>query len=186
MRYKKQPDFRVNFLDKKLLLPGEVIYFLTLIISVELTVDLGDHLGPRSYAYLDTMVSSWYADTVTIFIKVSRAHESPNLELRVREFRPSEQFQPYISSRVFVDMIGLLPPRTFRTRPYAIPYTHYVECGRLEMWARASLRWKLEQNKDRPGRTLLSTLSLQGQEVFANVSCSARISSLPRLWAHDF
>jgi hypothetical protein len=185
MRYKKQLGFRVNFLDKKLLLPGEVIYFLTLIISVELTVNLGDHLG-RSYAYLDSMVSSWYTDTVTIFIKVLRAHESPNLELRVREFRPSEQFQPYISSRAFNDMIGLLPPRTVRTRPYAIPYTHYVECGRLEMWDRASLRWKLEQNKDSPGRALLSTLSLQGQEVFANVSCSTRISSLPRLSAYDF
>jgi hypothetical protein len=90
------------------------------------------------------MVHSWHAETVTILIKVLPVHEIASLELRVREFKPSVQFQPYIYSRSFDDKLGLLPSRTVRTRPYAIPYTHYVECGRLEMWARESLRWKLE------------------------------------------
>lgn len=58
------------------------------------------------------------------------------------------------------------------------------------MWARASLRWKLEQNKDRPGRTLLSTLSLQGQEVFANhkfINAAFTFAALTLVWtSHIF
>ncbi|PMD29607.1 hypothetical protein L207DRAFT_538785 [Hyaloscypha variabilis F] len=147
-RYKRQPVIRISLLQKRLLLP--------------------DFNDGQEYAYLDSMVSSWQAETTNISIKVLPEPNIPNLELRVRGFRPSSSFDPYTSWSSFDDQLGLLPSRTACTRPYAIPYTDYVECGKLEMWAKESLRWKLERYKNSAGRSLLSTLGLEGRKVFRN------------------
>ncbi|KAN0099901.1 hypothetical protein V8E51_013676 [Hyaloscypha variabilis] len=146
-RYKRQPVIRINLLQKRLL-PG-----------------INDG---QEYAYLDSMVSSWQAETTKIFIKVLPEPDISNLELRVREFRPSSSFDPYTSWSSFDDQLGLLPSRTVCTRPYAIPYTDYVACGKLEIWAKESLRWKLKRYKNNAGRSLLSTLGLEGKKVFRN------------------
>jgi hypothetical protein len=104
----------------------------------------------------------------------------PNLELRVREFKPSSSFDPYTSWSTFHDQLGWLPSRTACTRPYAIPYTDYVGCGKLEIWAKESLRWKLERYKNSAGRSLLSTLGREGKKVFRNVSFRLNFRPLTR------
>ncbi|KAE9364795.1 hypothetical protein N431DRAFT_489275 [Stipitochalara longipes BDJ] len=125
--YKRQPAIRNNLLEK------------SSFFQVKHTTLPGTTLSE---------VSSWHTDTRKIFIKVLPEHNIPNLELRVREFRPSSHFEPYTFWRTFDDKLELLPPRTVRTRPYAIPYAEYVE--------------------NRPGRSLLSILGLEGKMVFRN------------------
>jgi hypothetical protein len=68
--------------------------------------------------------------------------------------------------------------------PYAIPYIHYVESGRLQLWARESYLWKLRRTQHMPGRSLLAVVGLQDVLTLTNVS--SVFQSSPRTWRPDF
>jgi hypothetical protein len=127
----------------------------------------GTYVG-HDYKYLEDIILSWHEDTVPIFIKALPRHMMPNLELRIRKFVPSKSFEPTSRKSTFDDRFGWIKCPSVQTAPFAIPYTQYVECGRLEWWARESYRYKLLGARNKPGRSLLSTVGLQ--DVLNNVS----------------
>jgi hypothetical protein len=47
------------------------------------------------------------------------------------------------------------------TEPYAIPYTEYVDCRQLELWARESYKYKMLGSLGVAGRALLAMVALQ-------------------------
>jgi hypothetical protein len=124
----------------------------------------------NGYRYLEDIILKWREDTVSVFIKVLPHRSIPNLELRVREFQPSEAFEPEVIASTYDDDRGWIPNAPVRTMPFAIPYTHYVESGRLELWARESYLWKLRLTQHRPGRALLALVGLQDVPMLTNVS----------------
>jgi hypothetical protein len=166
MRHKKQPTLRLSLPDKKLLCPGMLHAKTCQIIN---SVATGLYIS-KDYQYLEDIILGWRKDTVSVFIKVLPYKAIPNLELRVREFRPSKAFQPVVIARTFDDDHGWIPKPPVRTKPFAIPYTHYVECGRLELWARESYMWKLRLTQHRPGRSLLAFVGLQDVPLLTSVS----------------
>jgi hypothetical protein len=126
----------------------------------------------------------WHEDTVPIYVKVLPCQSMPNLELRVRAFQPSRVFQPDVYMMSFDDDHGWISYPPVRTTPYAIPYTHYVESGRLELWARESYLCKLRRTQHKPGRALLAVVGLQDVPTLTNVS--SVFQSSPRTWGPNF
>jgi hypothetical protein len=124
----------------------------------------------NDYQYLEDIIAKWREDTVPVYVKALPYLSIPNLELRVRAFQPSRAFQPDVHMVWFDDDHGWISLPPVRTMPYAIPYTHYVESGRLELWARESYLWKLRWTQDMPGRSLLAVVGLQDVPTLANVS----------------
>ena len=124
------------------------------------------------YKYLDSVILGWQGESVPIFIK-ALPYIKTSLELRVRRFRPSVGFQENSYAKVFDDYKGWIQQDVVRTHPYAIPFTQYVEMGRLELWARESLRQKFEHVKWEPGRALLASIGLQDYTRLKHVSCSS-------------
>ena len=124
----------------------------------------------NDYQYLADIIVKWHEDTVPIYIKALPYQSIPNLELRVQTFQPSRAFQPDVHAAWFDDDRGWVSNPPVRTIPYAIPYTHYVESGRLELWARESYSWKLRWTRHMPGRSLLAVVGLQDVPTLTNVS----------------
>jgi len=48
----------------------------------------------------------------------------------------SKAFRPDVIASTFGDDHGWIPNPLVRTKQFAIPYAHYAERGRLELWAR--------------------------------------------------
>jgi hypothetical protein len=85
-------------------------------------------------------------------------------------FESTDGFQPFVWAVEFDDFRGWVPNLPVKTMPLAIPYTQYMECGRLQLWVEESYRWKLSRNRNRPGRALLSSIMLQDPSILKNVS----------------
>jgi hypothetical protein len=115
----------------------------------------------------------WHEDTTSVFIKVLPESGIPNLELRVRRFQPTALFNAWTQYRTFDDELGWLVQSPVKTMPFAIPYTHYVESGRLELWARESYKWKLHKLRHEAGRSLIYTVGLEGLAAFNEVGLSS-------------
>jgi len=121
------------------------------------------------YDYLEDIIVRWQEDTVSVFVRVLSPSFYPDLELRVRSFEPSSSFKLAQIVRWFDDEKGWVPGRRVRTKPFAIPYTYYVESGRLELWARESYKRKLQSNRNVPGRSLLSLVGLHETSLVSQV-----------------
>lgn len=170
MSYKRQPILRLSLLDKKLLRPGKPLHSRLRQAELLKGVAKGIYLS-KDYKYLEDIILRWREDTISVFVKVLPSKAIPSLELRVREFQPSKAFKPNVFRSVYDDDHGWMPNPPVRTKPFAIPYTHYVECGRLEVWAKESYRWKLRRTQHHPGRSLLAFVGLQDVSLLTSVSC---------------
>jgi hypothetical protein len=170
MSYKRQPILRLSLLDKKLLRPGKPLHSRLRQGELLKGVAKGIYLR-KDYKYLEDIILRWREDTISVFVKALPNQAIPSLELRVREFQPSKAFKPDVIASVYDDDHGWMPNPPVRTKPFAIPYTHYVECGRLEVWAKESYRWKLRWTQHRPGRSLLAFVGLQDVPLLTSVSC---------------
>jgi hypothetical protein len=177
MSYKRQPILRLSLLDKKLLRPGKPLHSRLRQGELLKGVAKGIYLR-KDYKYLEDIILRWREDTISVFVKALPNQAIPSLELRVREFQPSKAFKPDVIASVYDDDHGWIPNPPVRTKPFAIPYTHYVECGRLEIWAKESYRWKLRWTQHRPGRSLLAFVGLQDVPLLTSVSCI--IQPLPK------
>jgi len=183
MSHRRQPTFRIDLLEKRLLLPGMHLSYVLRHFQTDDRVLTGTYIS-NNYQYLEDIIVKWHEDTVPVYVKALRCQSIPNLELRVRAFQPSRAFQPVVRVRWFDDDYGWISNPPVRTMPYAIPYTHYVESGRLELWARESYSWKLRRSQHRPGRSLLAVVGLQDVPTLANVSCV--FQNGPRTLHSDF
>ena len=94
--------------------------------------------------------------------------EMPELEVRVRTFIPTSKYQGHVSCHSWSED-GWKQQRLAFSQPYGIPYTEYVECKRLELWAIESYKCKMIVCQDIPGRALLSAVALQDSFRFSQV-----------------
>ena len=78
---------------------------------------------------------SWHEDTVSVSLQSLPVDGMPKLEVRVRSFEPSTTYDPVVTTNWWSEE-GWIPEPPVETLPYAIPYTQYIECPRLEIWAR--------------------------------------------------
>lgn len=158
-------------MGRKLLIPGTSHVLenkLSRLGGTNSSANSGLYLD-RQWPYLEESIVSWHEDTVSVYLQALRDPTMPKLELRVRRFDPSPTYDPVVSCCWWTEG-GWIPEPPVETQPYAIPYTQYVECSRLEMWARESYKFKLHSTKGASGRALLSAVGLQDPRYFEDVS----------------
>lgn len=130
-----QPAPRLDLMSQKLLIPGSFYVLESQLGRLEGTnssADSGLYLG-HQWPYLENSIISWHEDTVNVYLQALRDCTMPKLEISVRRFDPSPAYDPVVRCCWWTEG-GWIPEPPVETMPYAIPYTQYVECPRLEMW----------------------------------------------------
>jgi hypothetical protein len=105
MSHRRQPTFRIDLLEKRLLLPGMLLGYVLRQFQTDDRVLTGTYIS-NDYQYLEAIIVKWHEDTVPVYVKALPCQSIPNLELRVREFQPSRAFQPDVHMRWFDDDYG--------------------------------------------------------------------------------